>query len=61
MDANLEVYHFLWKEKKKFEECGNCPYNAYCLGFYKNWLKFTGEAYAKEKVMEFLKGKATGK
>lgn len=53
--SNLESYKFLWKEKQKFEECKKCKYNNYCLWFYKNWVSFVWEDYAKWKVNNFLK------
>lgn len=52
---NLDAYKYLWKEKRKFEECENCIYNKYCLGFYTNWIDFVGEKYIKEKIIKFLK------
>ncbi len=52
---NLESYKWLWKEKKKYNECKMCKYNNYCLGFYKNWIKFVWDEYAKNKVKYFIK------
>lgn len=52
---NLETYKYLWKEKIKYEKCGKCEYNKYCLWFYKNWVQFFWEDYAKEKINNFLK------
>lgn len=51
---NLESYKYLWKEKTKFENCSNCKYDKYCLWFYKNWVDYFWEAYAKEKVNNFI-------
>lgn len=53
--SNLESYKILWKEKQKFPECKKCKYNNYCLWFYKNWISFVWEEYAKGKVNSFLK------
>ncbi len=52
--SNLEAYRFLWKEKKKFEECQKCKYNKYCLGFYKNWIDFVWQSYVIEKIKKYL-------
>lgn len=52
---NLESYKELWKEKIKFEECKKCEHDKYCLWFYRNWVKFFWEEYAKEKINTFLK------
>ncbi len=54
-DSNLESFKYLWKEKQKFEECNKCKYNDYCLWFYKNWVSFVWDDYAKEKINNFLK------
>ena len=54
---NLDTYKWLWKEKEKFEECKKCKYNNYCLWFYKNWVKFVGKYYVKNKIKSFLKRK----
>ncbi len=51
---NLESYKWLWKEKQKFNDCNKCKYNNYCLGFYKNWIKFVWEDYVKGKINKFL-------
>lgn len=51
--SNLESYKFLWKEKRKFDQCNACNYNKYCLGFYKNWINFVWENYAIQKVLDF--------
>lgn len=55
IEPNLEKYEWLWKEKQKFSECNKCKYNDYCLWFYKNWLSFVWDDYAKEKINNFLK------
>lgn len=52
---NFESYKYLWKEKQKFDECSKCKYNDYCLWFYKNWVSFVWDDYAKEKINNFLK------
>jgi MoaA/NifB/PqqE/SkfB family radical SAM enzyme len=54
VSSNLEVYKNLWKEKKKFNICKKCINNNYCLGFYKNWIKFVWEKYVKEKIKNFI-------
>lgn len=55
-EGNLESYKFLWKEKKKFPEiCWKCKNNEYCLWFYKNWLKFVWDDYAKNKAENYVK------
>ncbi len=51
---NLDTYKYLWKEKIKFDECKECSYNDYCLGFYKNWIRFFWEEYAKSKIRKHL-------
>jgi hypothetical protein len=53
-ESNLESYKFLWKEKRKFDECNQCKNNKYCLGFYKNWVEFVWEEYVKEKINHFV-------
>jgi hypothetical protein len=52
---NLESYKYLWKEKRKFEECEKCSYNKYCLWFYKNWIEFVWEDYIKMKINNFIR------
>lgn len=51
---NLESYKWLWKEKKKFDECKQCSNNKYCLWMYKNWINFVWEDYAKNKILSYL-------
>ncbi|MDD4530598.1 MAG: radical SAM protein [Candidatus Gracilibacteria bacterium] len=51
---NLKKFKYLWNEKIKFRECSNCKYNNFCKGFYKNWIKFVGEEFVKNKVKNFL-------
>ena len=51
---NLESYKWLWKEKRKFDECKQCSNNKYCLWMYKNWINFVWEDYAKDKILSYL-------
>jgi len=53
-ESNLKSYEFLWKEKRKFNECNNCNNYKYCLGFYKNWIDFVWEKYVIEKINNYL-------
>jgi molybdenum cofactor biosynthesis enzyme MoaA len=53
-ESNLEAYKFLWKEKRKFQECVNCKYTKYCLWFYNNWIDFVWEKYISEKINSFI-------
>lgn len=53
-NSNLESFKFLWKEKKKFENCKKCIYDKYCLWFYKNWIEFAGVDFIDNKIINFL-------
>lgn len=52
--SNLESYKYLWKEKRKLEECGKCNHTKYCLWFYNNWINFVWEDKLKRRIEIFI-------